>query len=131
MIAKLIAEVAKLIAAIAVMFWKMNVNYLMMILPKEIHIEFRKKNHRDNMGIEDIDNKHIVEEYIVGVAEHTAEVAEHIVGVVASVVEAVVADIDNKHIHDVNYANTANAANAANAAEEDIEGNIQQGVFRY
>jgi len=64
MIAKLIEEVAKLIAAIAaiaVMFWKMNANYLMMILPKEIHIEFRNKNHRDNMDIEGIDNKHILD----------------------------------------------------------------------
>ena len=60
----LIEEVAKLIAAIAaiaVMFWKMNVNYLMMILPKEIHIEFHNKNHRDNMDIEGIDNMHILD----------------------------------------------------------------------
>jgi hypothetical protein len=113
----------------------------MMILPKEIHIEFHNKNHRDNMGIEGIDNKHIednihivvVEEHIVVVAavEHKT-VEEHIVAVAAvehKTVEAVAADIDNMHILDVNYADAVDAADAADAAEEDIEGNIQQRVL--
>ena len=89
------------------------------------------------MGIEGIDNIHILDnrqvvaehiagvaEYIAGVAEHIAEVAEHIVGVAASVVEAVVVDIDNKHIQD------GNDANVVVVAEEDIEGNIQQGILQ-
>jgi len=126
-----------LIVVIAAMIWLMSLNYLMMILPKGKHIEFHNKNHPDNMGIEGIDNIHILDnrqvvaehiagvaEYIAGVAEHIAEVAEHIVGVAASVVEAVVVDIDNKHIQD------GNDANVVVVAEEDIEGNIQQGILQ-
>ena len=125
MIAKLIEEVAKLIAAIAVMFWKMNVNYLMMILPAGIHIEFHKKNHPDNMGIAGIDNRHIqdniqnvVEEHTVVVEEHTVAVEEHTVDEAA---EAVSADIDNKHIQD------AIDVDAVGSVEENIEGSMQLG----
>jgi len=126
-----------LIVVIAAMIWLMNLNYLMMILPKEKHIEFHNKNHPDNMGIEGIDNIHILDnrqvvaehivgvaEHIAGVAEHIAGVAEHIAGVAASVVEAVVVDIDNKHIQD------GNDANVVVVAEEDIEGNRQQGILQ-
>jgi hypothetical protein len=165
----LIEGVVKLIAAIETFevilaIAKMNVNYLMMILPKEIHIEFRNMNHPDNMDIEGIDNRHILDdrqgvaEHIVGVAEHIAGVAEHIVGVaehiagvaehIAGVAEhivgvaehivgvaehmavasaeaeaaaaAAVADIDNKHIQDVNDAN----------AVDSVEGNRQQGILQ-
>ena len=65
----------------------MNENYLMMILPKGIHIEFHNKNHPDNMDIEGIDNRHIlddrqnavvVEEHMTVVEEHTVVVEEHI-----------------------------------------------------
>jgi len=132
-----------LIVVIAAMIWLMSLNYLM-ILPKGKHIEFHNKNHPDNMDIEGIDNIHILDnrqevaEHIVGVAEHIAEVAEHIVGVAehiagvaehiagvaASVVEAVVVDIDNKHIQD------ENDANVVVVAEEDIEGNRQQGILQ-
>ena len=89
----MIAGVAKLIAAFVVIaaiaailaIAKMNENYLMMILPKGIHIEFRNKNHPDNMGIEGIDNRHIlddrqnvvVEEHMAVVEEHTVVVEEH------------------------------------------------------
>ena len=64
----------------------MNENYLMMILPKGIHIEFHNKNHPDNMDIEGIDNMHIlddrqnavvVEEHMTVVEEHTVVVEEH------------------------------------------------------
>jgi hypothetical protein len=133
-----------LIVVIAAMIWLMNLNYLMMILPKEKHIEFHNKNHRDNIDVEGIDNIHILDnrqvvaehiagvaehiagvaEHIAGVAEHIAGVAEHIAGVAASVVEAVVVDIDNKHIQD------GNDANVVVVAEEDIEGNIQQGILQ-
>jgi hypothetical protein len=179
----LIEGVVKLIAAIETFevilaIAKMNVNYLMMILPKGIHIEFRNMNHPDNMDIEGIDNRHILDdrqgvaEHIVGVAEHIAGVAEHIVGVaehiagvaehIAGVAEhivgvaehivgvaehmagvaehmagvaehmavasaeaeaaaaAAVADIDNKHIQDVNDAN----------AVDSVEGNRQQGILQ-
>ena len=161
----MIVKVAMLIVVIAAMIWLMSLNYLMMILPKGKHIEFHNKNHPDNMGIEGIDNIHILDnrqmvaehiagvaeyiagvaehiagvaehiaevaehiaevaEHIAGVAEHIAEVAEHIAGVAASVVEAVVVDIDNKHIQD------GNDANVVVVAEEDIEGNIQQGILQ-
>jgi len=112
-----------LIVVIAAMIWLMNLNYLMMILPKEKHIEFHNKNHRDNIDVEGIDNIHILDNRQV-VAEHIAGVAEHIAGVAASVVEAVVVDIDNKHIQD------GNDANVVVVAEEDIEGNIQQGILQ-
>jgi hypothetical protein len=141
----LIEGVVKLIEAIETFeailaIAKMNVNYLMMILPKGIHIEFRNMNHPDNMDIEGIDNRHILDnrqgvaEHIVGVAEHIAEVAEHIVGEVEHIVgvaenmavayaeaaAAAVADIDNKHIQDVNDAN----------AVDSVEGNRQQGILQ-
>jgi hypothetical protein len=151
----LIEGVVKLIAAIETFeailaIAKMNVNYLMMILPKGIHIEFRNMNHPDNMDIEGIDNRHILDdrqgvaeniagvaENIVGVVEHIVEVVEHIVGVaenIAGVAEhmavasaeaeaaaaAAVADIDNKHIQDVNDAN----------AVDSVEDNRQQGILQ-
>jgi len=138
----LIEGVVKLIAAIETFevilaIAKMNVNYLMMILPKGIHIEFRNMNHPDNMDIEGIDNRHILDdrqgvaEHIAGVAEHIAGVAENIAGVaenMAGVAEhiaeaaaaAAVADIDNKHIQDVNDAN----------AVDSVEGNRQQGILQ-
>ena len=72
----MIAGVAKLIAAIPVIA-KMNENYLMMILPKGIHIEFRNKNHPDNMDIEGIDNRHILDDRQNAAEEHTVAVAEH------------------------------------------------------
>ena len=58
----------------------MNENYLMMILPKGIHIEFHNKNHPDNMDIEGIDNRHILDDRqnAVVVEEHTVVVEEHI-----------------------------------------------------
>jgi hypothetical protein len=122
----LIEGVAKLIAAFEAFeeilaIAKMNVNYLMMILPKGIHIEFRNMNHPDNMDIEGIDNRHILDNR-QGVAENIAEVAENIVGVAehiavasAEAAAAAVADIDNKHIQDVNDAN----------AVDSVEGNRQ------
>ena len=58
----------------------MNENYLMMILPKGIHIEFHNKNHPDNMGIEGIegiDNRHILDDRQNAVEEHMAVVVEH------------------------------------------------------
>jgi hypothetical protein len=148
----LIEGVVKLIEAIETFeailaIAKMNVNYLMMILPKGIHIEFHNKNYPDNMDIEGIDNRHILDnrqgvaeniagvaEHIAEVAEHIAEVAEHIVGVaenIAGVAEhmavayaeaaaAAVVDIDNKHIQDVNDAN----------AVDSVEGNRQQGILQ-
>jgi hypothetical protein len=169
----LIEGVVKLIEAIETFeailaIAKMNVNYLMMILPKGIHIEFRNMNHPDNMDIEGIDNRHILDdrqgvaENIAGVAEHIAGVAENIAGVaeniagvaehIAGVAEnmagvaenmagvaenmagvaehmavafaeaaaAAVADIDNKHIQDVNDAN----------AVDSVEGNRQQGILQ-
>jgi hypothetical protein len=148
----LIEGVVKLIEAIETFeailaIAKMNVNYLMMILPKGIHIEFRNMNHPDNMDIEGIDNRHILDnrqgvaEHIVGVAEHIAEVAEHIAEVAEHIVgevehivgvaenmavayaeaaAAAVADIDNKHIQDVNDAN----------AVDSVEGNRQQGILQ-
>ena len=197
----LIEGVVKLIAAIETFeailaIAKMNVNYLMMILPKGIHIEFRNMNHPDNMDIEGIDNIHILDnrqgvaehiageaeniagvaehivggaehmvgeaEHIAGEAEHIAGVAEHIVGEAEHIVgeaehivgeaehivgeaehmageaehmageaehmavasaeaeAAAVADIDNKHIQDVNDAN----------AVDSVEGNRQQGILQ-
>ena len=79
----------------------MNENYLMMILPKGIHIEFHNKNHPDNMDIEGIDNMHIlddrqnavvVEEHTVVAEEHTAVVAEHTAVVAVEEHMAVVAE---------------------------------------
>ena len=55
-----------------------------MILPKGIHIEFRNKNHPDNMDIEGIDNMHILDDRqnAVVVEEHMTVVEEHMTVVV-------------------------------------------------
>ena len=77
-VAKLIAAFVAIAAIAAILaIAKMNENYLMMILPKGIHIEFRNKNHPDNMGIEGIDNRHILDDRQNAVEEHMAVVEEH------------------------------------------------------
>ena len=89
----------------------------MMILPKGIHIEFRNKNHPDNMDIEGIDNRHILDDRqnTVAVEEHTA---------VAAAASAAEAGIDNKHIQDVND------ANVVDAEAEHIAGSMLLGVLQ-
>ena len=131
-----IAAIAAIAAILAIV--KMNENYLMMILPKGIHIEFRNKNHPDNMDIEVIDNMHIlddrqnavvVEEHTVVAEEHTVVAEEHTVVVeehmaVASAAAAAEAGIDNKHIQD------ANDANVVDAEAEHIAGSMLLGVLQ-
>ena len=143
-VAKLIAAFVAIAAIAAILaIAKMNENYLMMILPKGIHIEFRNKNHPDNMGIEGIDNRHIlddrqnaVEEHMAVVEEHMAAVEEHMTvveehmtvveghTVAAEVAAAAEAGIDNKHIQD------ANDANVVDAEAEHIAGSMLLGVLQ-
>jgi hypothetical protein len=64
-----------------------------------------------------------VAENIAGVAENIAGVAEHMAVAFAEAAAAAataVADIDNKHIQDVNDAN----------AVDSVEGNRQQGILQ-
>ena len=95
------------------------------------------------MGIEGIDNRHIlddrqnaVEEHMAVVEEHMAAVEEHMTvveehmtvveghTVAAEVAAAAEAGIDNKHIQD------ANDANVVDAEAEHIAGSMLLGVLQ-